>query len=276
MKVLLTGLNGFLASNLLAELERDQNIDLTILSQQGCIIDNKINVRDYEGFISQNIDKFDVAILVASSIGDSVENLSVTAFNCSQFHALLLNLKQTNVGRVIHISSASLILQDLIPTSLYLQSKRIQETLITNLDFQSSAILRLSSPIGVGMQENRIFYQMIKNINNQRDFEFFGDINRLQNYIDIRDVVENIILSIGKKELTGTFYLSSTYSISNISLFNELLEALKITVGYKHNVKYEEVGLDISSPRERLLFPEKKYKSYSETAKWILNEDFRF
>ena len=275
-KVLLAGYNGFLARYLVAQLIENREIDLTVLSNHEGSVDRNYSVINYSRFIEQNKDRFDVAIVVASSIDDNIKNLSLTSFNCSQFHLLLLNLKNTGVDRVILISSASLILKDLVQSSLYLQSKQIQETIIKNLSFQSYLILRLSSPIGVGMQENRIFYQMLKTVDNKNVFEFYGDLNRRQNYIDIRDAVENIISSMNTSELSGTFYLSSPSSISNVDLYVKLSKSLNSNVQYEHNRIYNEEGLDISYPAQRILFPNKHYWSYGDTAKWMLNEDIRF
>ncbi|MDA7497937.1 NAD(P)-dependent oxidoreductase [bacterium] len=276
MKVLVSGLNGFLVTHLFSELEKKAGLDLTVLSHSYKGNYKGFRVLDYTSFIKENLERFDVAILAGSSIEDRPDNLFLTSFNCNQFHSLLLSLKRTGVGRVIHISSASLILKSLVQSSLYLQSKQIQETIVQNLNFDSSLILRLSSPIGVGMQENRIFYQMIKKLENKAEFEFYGDLNRMMNYVDVRDATENIVCALENKELVGTFFLSSPRSVTNIGLFKNLVGSLNLNIGYKHIKVYEEAGLDISCDHQRILFPNKRYKSPAETAKWMIDEDIRF
>lgn len=276
MKVLVSGLNGFLAANLHNVLGKKAGVDLTVLSHSFKGDLKGIKVLDYTRFIKENDERYDVAILAASSIEDKVDNLFLTSFNCNQFHSLLLNLKRTGVGRVIHISSASLILRSLVQSSLYLQSKQIQETIVQNLHFESTLILRLSSPIGVGMQENRIFYQMIKKLQSKMEFEFYGDLNRKMNYIDVRDATDNIVDSIENKECVGTFFLSSPSSVTNIDLLKNLAESLNLDIGYKHVKFYEEAGLDISCENQTILFPDRRYKSLVETANWMLDEDIRF
>lgn len=276
MKVLVSGLNGFLAENLLTVLGKKAGVDLTVLSHSFKGENRSFKVLDYTRFINQNVERFDVAILAASSIEDKVDNVFLTSFNCNQFHSLLLCLKRTGVGRVIHISSASLTLKSLVQKSLYLQSKQIQETIVNNLNFESALILRLSSPIGVGMHENRIFYHLIKKFESNREFEFYGDLDRRMNYIDVRDATDNIVDALESKEHVGTFFLASPSSVTNIDLFKNLAESLKLNIGYKHVKYYEEIGLDISCENQAIIFPEKRYKSLVETAKWMLDEDIRF
>jgi nucleoside-diphosphate-sugar epimerase len=264
MKLIITGFSGFVAKNVFANLDFTRYEKVTILSRDTFESNDFVEFFNYDEFLEKSPVIYDCWLSIASDTTDSFENLFLSDFNCTLFHELIVKLR-FNVSRVIHISSASLAHNQNIFESLYLQSKLFQETLLrkSGIDF---VILRLSSPIGPGMNPNRIFAQMVSIIKQGLTFEFRGDIQRLQNYIDIRDVTRNILEVIDDIELNGLYYLSSPNSISNLTLFEVLKEGFSSKSSYVYLDSFSERGLDININDHNILYPNHLYFSVIETA----------
>lgn len=264
MKLIITGFSGFVAKSVFDNLDFARFEKVTIVSRYTNDRCDFVEFLDYDEILARTLEKYDCWLSIASDTIDSIDNVTLSEFNCRLFHKLILKLR-LYVSRIIHISSASLVHHENIVESLYLQSKLFQETLVRNSGV-SYVILRLSSPIGPGMNPHKIFPKMVGKIKRSLPFEFRGDINRLQNYIDIRDVSRNIIEVISDYDLSGVLYLSSLKSISNLTLFEVLKHGLASSSYYVHSKSFAERGLDINANDHNILYADQNYFSVLDTA----------
>lgn len=264
MKLIITGFSGFVAKSVFDNLDFARFEKVTIVSRFTIESFDFVEFLEYDEILARTLDKYDCWLSIASDTIDSIDNVTLSEFNCKLFHKLILKLRLC-VFRIIHISSASLVHHENVFESLYLQSKLFQETLVRNSGI-GYVVLRLSSPIGPGMNPNRIFPQMVRTIKQSLPFEFRGDIKRPQNYIDIRDVSRNIIEVLSDYDLNGVFYLSSPNSISNLTLFEVLKFGLASSSNYVHSKSFAERGLDINANDHNILYADHSYFSVLDTA----------
>lgn len=78
-------------------------------------------------------------------------------------------------------------------------------------------ILRIPSPIGVGMNPTNFLSVLFDKCLSNQDIELFGQGLRIQNYIDVRDVAEaiNQVIEYPNSDL---FLIAGSKSISNKDL----------------------------------------------------------
>jgi len=106
------------------------------------------------------------------------------------------------------------------PGSAYHASKVFGEHLVaiaSQKDGLKGAVLRISSPVGPGMPDNRILSVFIRRALNGDPLVLLGHGSRLQNYVDVRDVGLAVARCIQRKA-TGVFNIAGETALSNREL----------------------------------------------------------
>ena len=201
MKILVTGIQGFLGSNLTKVLKRHELYGLA-------------RTEDFTGKIkiysSNNIDKIDIQpdvivvchAAVSSGILD-VPNHILFENNVSITEQIV---KKFDQAFIVYISTCSIydfttniIVEEspIKPQSNYALSKLWAERIV--LSTQNATVLRISSLYGIKMKENTLIPNYINSAIEKDETEIWGDGTRTQNYIHVYDVCRCIQKIIQKK-----------------------------------------------------------------------------
>ena len=241
--ILVTGASGFIGKNTVKFLANfSQEIKLigtsrhTGIQEKYCKEYIEAELGD-NNFVTRfdKIDKIDIIIHTAACI--SYDNFDKTLINsnCKGILQICELAKKHNCKKIIYISSIPIIGKHKIipiteehpisPMSTYHATKFFGENIL-NFALNSkivTIILRIPSPIGVDMPENKIFSIFAKKALNNEDIYIDGNGLRIQNYIDVDDISNAILLTL-KYSKSNTFNIASLKSYSNIELAKKCIE----------------------------------------------------
>jgi nucleoside-diphosphate-sugar epimerase len=127
-----------------------------------------------------------------------------------------------NFGRE-SVQEDSLTLSQNDYTNFKLQS----EQLILEFDWESSAIIRLGAPIGVGIPKWRLIGKLIRAASSNQTLELYKWGNRLQQYVDVRDIASVLVHVMSKGLDLQIFNLTGSELISNLDLAKKIRNTLK-------------------------------------------------
>ena len=240
--ILITGIKGFLASNLITLLEKDY-----VLYGIGKKAEFQSNLQI---FSSEEIEKIEIVpdfIIVchaAVSSGQTVLD-NETLFDVNVRITEKLVTKFSN-SKIIYISTVSIydLTSNLIsensnnnPQSEYAISKLWAEKVV----FKSSnaVSLRLSSLFGIGMKENTILPIYVNQAITNGKIEVWGDGKRKQNYIYVLDACEYIRTIIDKFDIVkGKVLLGvNNKEFSNLELAEIITAFTKAEILFKNEDK---------------------------------------
>jgi len=232
MKILITGVNGLVGKAIAEEL---LNGNIVI----GCsrAIENKTNLQiEYHSVdlsISNSVDilkdkQIDVIIHCAASLDLTPLSEDLIMSNCMGIRNIAALALQNKCKQFIFISSIPIIgkplqipiMEDhtINPITTYHVSKYFGELYLKNI-FKDCGltILRIPSPIGMDMTDNKIIPAFIKKCIDNEDIILSGNGNRVQNYIDVKDISKAVDLCINKS-VSGVYNIASKKSYSNKEL----------------------------------------------------------
>ena len=212
MKVLLTGINGFLGSYLALSIKKKHEV--VGISRTAEIL-NKIPIYDSNNLADIPINP-DLIIFchAAISSGNTKKDLT-TLFNTN----VLLTEKLVNqfpAAKYIYISSASIFSTSIFPVSEmtfsnpandYAMSKYWGELIIQKS--LACAIIRISSLYGIGMKENTLIPNYVNQAICNGKIEVWGTGIRKQNYFHVNDAVELVNAVILKDRWSRKIYLGT-------------------------------------------------------------------
>ncbi|MFC1461804.1 NAD-dependent epimerase/dehydratase family protein [Verrucomicrobiota bacterium] len=114
-----------------------------------------------------------------------------------------------------------------VPFTAYHASKLFGEHLvrIANRKKPTGATLRLTSPVGPGMPENRILSVFAKQALTGRPIQLAGQGSRRQDYVDVRDIAYAVELCL-KGRVKGLYNIAGGTSISNRELAETCVRVL--------------------------------------------------
>ena len=232
-KILLTGSNGFVGSNLAEYLHEKYWI-------VGMGRNNKIKgaVQEYiKADISEDLLKLSnllekcecIIHAAADKSGDDYTD-SLIDINCKGTYHIAKLARRINCQKVIYISSIpvigippkSEIKEEYLPfpMTMYHATKLAGEYILQQLmkDGIKVIILRIPSPIGKRMVNNTIFPVFLQKALLNEPIEILGKGSRKQNYIDLRDVANIVNRSIELDVESGCYNIASDENISNLEL----------------------------------------------------------
>lgn len=233
--VLITGAFGFIGGYVTRKLLNENYHVVALTHTKGNVQNNIIDVIEAdisdENVISKvmyELKHCDVVIHLAANLkrksGDSIIGV-----NCNGTYHLIQLATMLNAEKFIYISSIPVIGSPKIipiteehsvnPESLYHISKYMGEQMINALCpvCMKKIILRIPSPIGIGMNPNNFLSILFDRCLCNKEVILYGQGLRVQNYIDVRDVAEAINKAI-KYNDSDLFLLAGERSISNKDL----------------------------------------------------------
>lgn len=238
--VLISGIKGFLASNLATLLKDDYEV---YGIGQTSEIFNGIEV-----FASKEINNINIepdylvlchAAVASGNFSPSKEELFEVNVNVTKSI-----FERFAKAKVIYISTASIydantnVIEEKSPDNPqndYAKSKLFAEKLV--LKSKNAVVFRMSSLYGIGMKENTIIPNYINQALQNNSIEVWGTGERNQNYIFVEDACRyiknaiekfdalknNVLLCVDKKEVTNLelAQIIAQNTNSNISFVNE-------------------------------------------------------
>ncbi|MDP3679590.1 MAG: NAD(P)-dependent oxidoreductase [Flavobacterium sp.] len=231
MKILITGIKGFLGINLIERLDKHEVFGLGTKEE---------TIGKIQVFNSNDLDKldqdFDLVIISHAAVESgttTLSNESLFNVNVSLTERIIYKFKN---AFIIYISTTSVYdfnfdfiteTSNINPQSNYSLSKLWGEKIVSIN--KKTVILRLSSMYGIGMKENTLIPNYVNQALNSGIIEVWGKGDRLQNYVHVDDVVQYIDLIIQNKEnLYGKILLGvSKKQYSNLEIANIILNYTK-------------------------------------------------
>lgn len=234
MKVLVTGSNGFIGSNVCETLKKNYKVIGIGTKSNSKVSDieyHKMNIEsvDFVDKIKNKIQNCDIIAHFAAQIDKDNYNEKLIDVNCIGSLNIVKAAKSLGAKTIIHSSSIPIIgipintpiteEHKTKPKSLYHITKLAAEHIIdlAVYDGIKTVHLRIPSPIGIGMDNNTILPVFLKKCINEEDIIIYGNGSRTQNYIDVRDIC-NAIIGVIEYDVEGVYNIASGKSISNFEL----------------------------------------------------------
>lgn len=227
MKILITGIKGFLGRNLIKSLDKHELFGLGTKEE---------TISNIQVFNSNDLDKLELDIDLVIICHAAVASGAKTVSNEKLFN-VNVSLTEKIVDKfknafVIYISTTSVydVNSDCIkessninPQSNYSLSKLWAEKIVSVN--KKSVILRISSMFGIGMQENTLIPNYVNQAVKNGSIEVWGKGNRLQNYVHVDDVVQYINqIILNQENLYGKILLGvSKKQYSNLEIAQIIL-----------------------------------------------------
>ena len=239
MKILITGIGGFLGKNLVKTLNQHQLFGMDI--QEG-IIDG-VSV-----FSANDIEKIDINIDVLIICHAAVAS-GITILSNDILYDVNVSLTEKIVTKfkdafIVYISTASIydvnisLIQEnsnINPQTNYAISKLWSERIV--LANAKSTIIRLSSLFGNGMKENTIIPNYVNQALSKGKIEVWGKGERLQNYIHVNEACAYVKLAIENFEkVQGKVLLAvSKKEYSNVALAQIIAKETNAEIVFNNN-----------------------------------------
>lgn len=272
MKVLLTGVSGFIGTRLLTaicEQFAEQNV-LALSSKLSSICDTIVYEDDFSVESTDLTKLADVELIIHAGAfipksrfdGNNIEKCNSNIL----FTKKLLDLPFNSLKKIIYLSTVDVYgdekviseLTPLKPVSLYGMSKLYCEKMVSSFCENiavKSHILRIGHVYGPGEEKyQKLLPIAIKNILNDREVELWGDGSELRSFIYINDVIKACLASIELNDDVGVINVVSEQSISIANLLEKLADVL--------NTKLKCVHKPYTGVKKDLLFDNSKMKRY--------------
>lgn len=231
MKVLVTGCNGFIGSyvcnrlwalgHLVYGLGKKQVSKTQLNRYYSVDIASQAEVED----CAEILGRIDAIVHCAAYISYDNTDSRIMQVNAIGTQNIISLAKSVEAHKFVYCSSLPVIgtptelpiTEDhpLAPRTMYHVSKLAGEYIVNTSDI-ASVILRIPSPIGVGMNQSTILPVFISKSLRNEPILIHGTGSRVQNYISVSDISNAILLSL-TKNVSGCFNLSGD-AISNIEL----------------------------------------------------------
>jgi UDP-glucose 4-epimerase len=222
MLIAITGISGFLGSHLFKSLSTKHDIIGISTSHH-----HQMNERLYAFSNLEKISKIpEVVIHCHAAISSGLNNVDKKTLLEANVIATEKIVNAFPKSKHIYISTVSVYEQsdeiktecsNVYPVSDYAASKSQGEKIVLNSD--NAVIVRLSSLYGIGMKENTIIPNYVKQALVNKNIEVWGAGSRMQNYIHVSDVVNLIEHIIHKDHWSKKIYLGvSDKEYSNLEL----------------------------------------------------------
>ena len=237
MKVLITGVAGFIGKHLVNYLSKNGNFNVYGLDRVTLDCEDTNNEYIVADLLDNDLcrkvlslcGQIDAIVHAASLITADNFNSSLVPCNCQGMLNTIQMAHLVQCKRFIYLSSIPVIGKPLLhpitedhptmPQTTYHASKLFGEHVLLLQDNKdlNPIILRLSSPIGKGMNTKTILPTFLDCCKSGRDITLFGKGTRKQNYIDVRDICAAIELAL-QSDYSGVYNIGGNRTISNYDL----------------------------------------------------------
>ena len=245
MKMLLTGVSGFVGSRLLAAVCNrygDKNV-IALSSKPVKLCEYILYNNDYSISKHDVCKVKDVSLIIHAGAFTpksrlDADNILYCDSNIRFTEQLLTLMNGTKLQKIIYLSTLDVYDDDgiiseltkLNPSSLYGMSKLYCEKMVTSFSHSrniKSQILRIGHVYGPGEEKyQKLLPIAISKILSDDEIELWGDGSEIRSFIYITDVIEACMAAIDLTENVGVINIVSEQSISIVSLLNKLAEIL--------------------------------------------------
>ena len=236
-KVIITGIHGFLGNRLKELLFADFYVFGIARSES---LKSEVPVFSSTKLDAINV-KPDYLIICHAAVSSGNVKLDSDILFDANVKLTEQLVSKFNTSKIIYISTASIFYGDGViikenninsPSNGYSISKYWAEKIVLNT--KRATVLRLSSLFGIGMSENTIIPNYIKQALSNKVIEVWGDGKRNQNYTHIDDVCRYIMKSIEAFEQINGKVLLAVHGeeYSNIALAKIISEATHSEIIY--------------------------------------------
>lgn len=234
-KVLVTGATGFIGKYAIRKL-LDSGYEVvaivrkksTDLGGDVSIIEADISDEKMMQNVATRVRQCDIVIHMAANLDMKGRDETISV-NCIGTYHLIRLAELLLAEKFIYISSIPVIGAPRVlpiteehpvePKTLYHISKYMGEQMVQALcpSAMQKIILRIPSPIGVGMNEKNYLSFLLKRCRKNESIEVYGQGMRRQNYIDVRDIASAILHAVEGRE-QGLFLIGGKQDITNREL----------------------------------------------------------
>lgn len=293
-KVIVTGGSGFVGRYFVSRLITEKysvvmlsRKDVDGIDKNVCLINVDLSDDVSVNNCLSHIPKADVFVHLAADISVPGDTNTI-GNNIKGMQSAMRIASHAGVKRFIYISSIPVIgdikytpideKHPVNPQTSYHWSKYLCEIMLehNNEAIGSTVVLRLPSPVGVGMNDNTFLSILIDRFIKDKDVEIYGNGDRVQNYIDVRDVSDAIIKAIRSKN-TGKFLVAGMKSVSNYDLALIVKKitnsSSKVITGLHEDCEESNKWIiDTTQAYEMLGF--KPQYSIEDSILWIVGENY--
>ena len=246
MRVLVTGSSGHVGGAIAAHLSalgwqvvglRRSVSNCVNLAEQ---IQAELGAPDLVDNIMGRISPCSAIVHAAAARDKDLYASAISLSNCLGTQQILQIAHRWKVQRIVYLSGISIIgtpLQfpitedhPLHPPTAYHASKLFGEHLVrlANEAGLTGTILRLTSPVGPGMSDNRIFPVFVRRALANEPLHLAGRGLRQQNYVDVRDVAAAVNQCL-RNPANGVFNVAGASATSNLALAQACIRMLNST-----------------------------------------------
>lgn len=243
MNILVTGSNGFIGGHLCQYLKENDDfvIGLDLGEFSNASVDHYVQADIsspdlYEKIDSFEVDKLDAVVHMAADMRHEPFGTNLVGNNCVGTQRLLEYCEDHHVPVFVQLSSLPVIGEPVIhpiledhplkPPTVYHVTKITQE-LLANYAYYTFGLrtvsLRISAPVGIGVNPNTIFPTFVRKAVNNEDLVLIGKGTRQQTYIHVDDISQAVRKSICSSA-QGVYNLGSYNLVSNYDLAKKCVE----------------------------------------------------
>jgi UDP-glucose 4-epimerase len=271
MNILITGVNGLVGKAIAKCLVQDHNV-----SGVSRAVDNKTSLPvEYYSIDLSVLNSFDVImdkqidviVHCAASLDTYPLSNDLITSNCLGIRNIADLAIQKKCKQFIYISSIPIIGKpidipiteehSINPLTAYHITKYFGELYLANvLKDCNLTTLRLPSPIGSDLNANKIIPVFIRRSIKNEDITIAGKGERIQNYIDVKDIAKAVDLAI-KNNTKGVYNIAAEKSYSN----REIAEICIKLFNSNSKIIYE--GMDSEEEHKWIISIEKAKKDFN-------------
>lgn len=233
MRILITGVNGFVGYSLALQLGLNHEIigvGRSSVCRLNAIEYHQCDIAEWSDEICDEIPTVDTIIHAAASLSTDDDDSGLMVTNCMGTHNIFRFARQKNIKKMFYISSAPIIgvpmnhpiteQHPVNPVMMYHATKLAGEYFLNQLCRYGieNINLRINAPVGVEMPAKSIFPLFIKNAKEGKDIVLHGKGTRRQNYLDVRDLGTLIEYNLERSGIAGTYIVANKQTISNYEL----------------------------------------------------------